>query len=285
VAGTQFGVKARNLGEDGTMRKSAWMMGALLGSGIVAAFGWTAARGQAGAAQASTQTQPKSSASNNGAQKASASPFERVLLRPALLTAKAPATFEARFITTKGDFTIKVTREWAPLGADRFYNLVRHHYYDNAAFFRVLKGFVVQWGISAYPPVTAALEHAPIKDEPVVQSNLRGYVTYAMGGPNTRTAQVFINLADNKRLDGMGFAPFGQVTDGMDVVDSLYADYGEGAPDGHGPAQDEIEKAGKSYLDKSFPKLDSIKTTKLILPEAATPAKKPAAKPAAPSGN
>jgi peptidyl-prolyl cis-trans isomerase A (cyclophilin A) len=265
------------------MRKSAWMMGTLLGVSIAALFGWATASGQAAAGQSSTATQPKSASGASGGQKASASPYERVLLRPALLTAKAPATFEARFITTKGDFTIKVTREWSPLGADRFYNLVKHHYYDNTTFFRVLKGFVVQWGISAYPPVTAAWEHAPIKDDPVVQSNLRGYVTYAMGGPNTRTTQVFVNLVDNKRLDGMGFAPFGQVTDGMDVVDSLYADYGEGAPDGHGPAQDQIEKTGKSYLDKNFPNLDSIKTTRLILPEG-TPGTKPAPKAAAPSG-
>jgi peptidyl-prolyl cis-trans isomerase A (cyclophilin A) len=263
------------------MRKLAWMTGVLLGVSVVALLGWEAAKGRT-AGQSSTQTQPKSS-SSSGAAKASASPYERVLLRPTLLTAKAPATFEARFITTKGDFTIKVTREWAPLGADRFYNLVRHHFYDNASFFRVLKGFVVQWGISAYPPVTAAWEHAPIKDDPVVQSNMRGYVTYAMGGPNTRTTQVFVNLVDNKRLDGMGFAPIGQVTEGMDVVDALYSDYGEGAPDGHGPAQDEIEKQGKTYLDKGFPNLDSIKATRLVLPEGAAPATKPAPK-AAPSG-
>jgi peptidyl-prolyl cis-trans isomerase A (cyclophilin A) len=263
------------------MRKSAWMMGALLCVSVATLFGWTMAKGQAAAGQSSAQTQPKSSSGSG--EKASASPYERVLLRPALLTAKAPATYEARFITTKGDFTIKVTREWAPLGADRFYNLVRHHYYDNAAFFRVLKGFVVQWGISAYPPVTAAWEHAPIKDDPVVQSNLRGYVTYAMAGPNTRTTQVFINLVDNKRLDGMGFSAFGQVTEGMEVVESLYSDYGEGAPDGHGPAQDQIEKLGKSYLDKGFPNLDSVKATRLILPEGAAPAAKPA--PKAPSGN
>jgi peptidyl-prolyl cis-trans isomerase A (cyclophilin A) len=121
--------------------------------------------------------------------------------------------------------------------------------------------------------VSAAWSHAPIKDDTVVQSNLRGYLTYAMGGPNTRTTQVFINLVDNKRLDGMGFAAFGQVTEGMDVVDSLYSGYGEGAPDGKGPAQDNIEKTGKPYLDKDFPQLDSIKTTSLILPEHSAPAK------------
>jgi peptidyl-prolyl cis-trans isomerase A (cyclophilin A) len=265
------------------MRRSGWVFTAALwcAAGL---SGWQAASGQAG----SPQTQTKSGSGTTAHKAAaSASPYERVLLRPALLTAKAPATYEVRFITTKGDFTIKVTREWAPLGADRFYNLVRHHFYDNASFFRALKGFVVQWGISAYPPVTAAWEHAPIKDDPVVQSNLRGYVTYAMGGPNTRTTEVFINLVDNKRLDGMGFAPIGQVTEGMQVVDSLYSDYGEGAPDGHGPAQDEISKSGKVYLDKNFPNLDSIKTTELVLPEGTAPVKKPAAaaKPSGPSPN
>lgn len=265
------------------MRRFGWMLtGALLccSAGLV---GWQAARGQDAGGQA--QAKPSNGASTAHKSTASANPYERVLLRPAMLTTKAPETYEVRFITTKGDFTIKVTREWSPLGADRFYNLVRHHYYDNASFFRVLKGFVVQWGISAYPPVTAAWEHAPIKDDPVKQSNLRGYVTYATSGPNTRTAQLFINLGDNQRLDGMGFAPFGQVTDGMSVVDSLYSGYGECAPDGHGPAQDQIEKSGKPYLDKDFPNLDSVKTTNLTPAEGAAPAKKPAtaAKPSGPS--
>jgi peptidyl-prolyl cis-trans isomerase A (cyclophilin A) len=231
-------------------------------------------------AQAGTSAQPQASAESSPAHKSTthAQPYERVLLRPSLLTRKAPATYKVKFTTTKGDFVITVTRAWAPLGADRFYNLVRHHYYDDTSFFRVLKGFVVQWGISPYPPVNVAWDHAPIKDDPVVQSNLRGYITYAMGGPNTRTAQVFINLVDNKRLDGMGFAAFGQVTEGMDVVDSLYSGYGEGAPDGQGPAQDKLEKSGKPYLDKDFPLLDSIKTARLILPETTAPSKAHAAK-------
>ncbi|MGH8100752.1 MAG: peptidylprolyl isomerase, partial [Chthoniobacterales bacterium] len=206
---------------------------------------------------------------HKGSSAAHAQSYDRLLLRPAILTRRAPATYNVKFVTTKGDFVIAVTRAWAPLGADRFYNLVRHHFYDNTSFFRVLKGFVVQWGISAYPPVNTAWDHAPIKDDPVVQSNLRGYITYAMGGPNTRTTQVFVNLLDNQRLDGMGFAAFGQVTEGMEVVESLYSGYGEGAPDGNGPMQDTIEKSGKSYLEKNFPLLDSIKTTELILPPSA----------------
>ena len=263
------------------MDKCGWMMIAALA--CLPALTGSAARAEA--AQGQTPAQPKT-AGSAAAHKSTvhARSYERVLLRPELLKLRAPATYKVKFVTTKGDFVITVTRAWAPLGADRFYNLARHHFYDGASFFRVLKGFVVQWGISAYPPVTAAWEHAPIKDDPVVQSNLRGYITYAMGGPDTRTTQVFINLVDNKRLDGMGFSAFGQVTEGMDVVDSLYAGYGEGAPDGHGPAQDVIEKSGKSYLDKDFPQLDSIKTTELILPSAAAhpkPASAPKAKPAA----
>jgi peptidyl-prolyl cis-trans isomerase A (cyclophilin A) len=248
------------------MRKIQWIaVGAL-------ACLFTMPCSQAQAQEAKPPAKPKSAAGGTTGHH-STSLYDRVLLRPALLTAKAPATYQVKFITTKGDFVITVTRAWAPLGADRFYNLVRHHFYDNTSFFRVLKGFVVQWGISAYPPVSAAWSHAPIKDDTVVQSNVRGYLTYAMGGPNTRTTQVFINLVDNKRLDGMGFAAFGQVTEGMDVVDSLYSGYGEGAPDGKGPAQDNIEKTGKPYLDKDFPQLDSIKTTSLILPEHSAPAK------------
>lgn len=258
------------------MHKCGWMMTA--GLLLIAAVPCNDARAQAAPAQ--TPAQPKSATGATSAHKPVAtSPYDRALLRPALLTAKAPATYQVKFTTTKGDFVITVTRAWAPLGADRFYNLVRHHFYDNTHFFRVLKGFVVQWGISAYPPVTAAWEHAPIKDDPVVQSNLRGYVTYAKtGDPDTRTTEVFINLRDNQRLDTMGgFAPFGLVTEGMEVVEGLYADYGEGAPDGQGPEQNKIETQGKPYLDKGFSKLDWIKTTTLILPPGAAPVKAPAA--------
>ena len=263
------------------MQKSGWMKVVailILGAGVC-----SATRAQATAAQ--TPATPQSGASGAPHKTAPASPYDRALLRPAMLVAKAPATYQVKFTTTKGDFVITVTRAWAPVGADRFYNLVRHHFYDNTAFFRALKGFVVQWGISAYPPVTAAWDHAPIQDDPVVQSNQPGYVTYAMGGPNSRTTQVFINLVDNKRLDKIvsdgqqiRFAPFGQVTEGMEVVEALYTGYGEGAPDGQGPEQDKIEKLGKAYLDKGFPQLDSIKTTTLILPPGAAPAK-PAATP------
>jgi peptidyl-prolyl cis-trans isomerase A (cyclophilin A) len=263
------------------MRKCGWMMCATM---LLFAAG-VCRETYAQEKPATATTPPKTGAGTTAAHKpAVASPYDRALLRPALLTAKAPATYQVKFTTTRGDFTISVTRAWAPLGADRFYNLVRHHFYDNASFFRVHPKFVVQWGISAYPAVTAAWEHAPINDDPVVQSNLRGYVTYAKTDkPDTRTTQVFINLADNPRLDPIGgFAPFGQVTEGMDVVDALYSGYGEAPPDGLGPEQDHIQKLGKAYLDKGFPNLDSIKTTTLILPPGTAPAK-PATAPKAPA--
>ncbi len=205
--------------------------------------------------------------------------YDRALLRPALLKEKAPDQYKVKFTTTRGDFTVAITRSWAPLGADRFYTLVKHHFYDNASFFRVLPGFVVQFGISAYPSVSAAWKNADIKDDPVTQSNLRGNIVFATAGPNTRTTQVFINLVDNKRLDSMGFAAFGQVTEGMNVVEMMYEGYGEGAPQGSGPDQDEIQKQGKPYLDKGWPKLDYIKTTTLLSGEpAAAPKPTPAAK-------
>ena len=202
--------------------------------------------------------------------------YDRALLHPALLKEKAPDEYKVQFSTTRGDFVVTVTRAWAPLGADRFYNLVKHHFFDNASFFRVLPNFMAQFGISAYPAVNKVWEPATIKDDPVTQHNVRGYVSFATAGANTRTTQVFINFGDNSRLDHDGFAPFGQVTDGMKVVDMFYDQYGEGAPSGGGPDQDQIQKQGKPYLDKGWPKLDYIKTATII-----SPAPPPAAKPAA----
>src|SRR6266446_2222526 len=200
--------------------------------------------------------------------------FERALLRPALLKEQAPETFRVKFTTTRGDFVVTVNRAWAPNGADRFYSLVEHHFFDNASFFRVHPGFIVQFGISAYPPVSAAWSNATIKDDPVKESNKMNFVTFATAGPNTRTTQLFINLVDNSRLDKDGFAPFGKVTEGINVVEMLYEGYGEiPAMGGPGPEPGDIERLGKAYIDKSFPKLDSIKSTTLIEPppEAAKP--------------
>jgi len=186
---------------------------------------------------------------------------EGSLLHPATLNAKAPEEYTVKFVTTRGDFTVKVKREWAPLGADRFYNLAKHHFFDGAAFFRVVPGFVVQFGLSADPAVSAAWQKATFKDDPVKQSNHKGFLTFATAGPNTRTTQLFINLGDNARLDSMGFSAFGQVSEGMDVVEHIYSGYGEK------PDQGAITNQGKAYLDKNFPKLDSVKST-VVTPAA-----------------
>jgi peptidyl-prolyl cis-trans isomerase A (cyclophilin A) len=248
------------------MRKFAILIAAGMFGAAIPASGQTE---NTAPAKPKSSTAQKTAPAKTGVSSAAKS-YDRALLRPALLKDKAPETYQVKFETSKGDFTVSVTRAWAPLGADRFYNLAKHHFFDNESFFRVLKGFVAQFGISAYPPVNAVWEKADIKDDPVTQSNKKYFLTFATAGPNTRTTQLFISLADNPRLDTMGFAPFGQVTDGMNVVDALYADYGEGAPGGSGPNQDEIQKQGKPYLDKNFPKLDYIKTTTLTPAPGAT---------------
>ncbi len=241
---------------------------------------------QAPALAPAPATKPKSSTTTASSPSTAAS-YDRALLKPALLKDQAPATYQVKFDTSRGEFTINVTRAWAPLGADRFYNLVKHHYFDNAHFFRVLPNFVAQFGISAYPAVTAAWEKATIKDDPHSQSNKKGTVTFATAGPNTRTTQLFINLKDNSSLDSQGFTPFGAVdADGMKVVNMLYDQYGENA----GMDQEAITKGGKKYIDGKWPRLDMIKSATLVGVAAATPAKqtttakpssttKPAAKP------
>lgn len=209
------------------------------------------------------------------------------LLHPATLTAKAPDVYEVTFKTSAGDFVVQVTRAWAPLGADRFYNLVKHGFFTDASFFRVVPGFMVQFGLNARPAVNAAWEKANIKDDPVTQSNKPGYITFATAGPNTRTTQVFINYQDNAALDPQGFAPFGKVISGMDVVQKIYGEYGDGAPSGRGPDQSLVTTQGKTYLDKNFPKLDHIISATVTSPVPTptvhtTPARKvPTATPAA----
>jgi len=178
---------------------------------------------------------------------------------PAAVNEPAPAVYKAKFDTSKGSFVIEVHRDWAPNGADRFYNLVKNGFFDNARFFRVISGFMVQFGINADPKLSAVWREARIKDDPVRQSNKRGLITFATAGPNTRTTQVFINFGDNNSLDRQGFAPFGQVVSGMNVVDALYSGYGEGAPGGQGPEQGRIQQEGNTYLIKEFAKLDYIK--------------------------
>jgi peptidyl-prolyl cis-trans isomerase A (cyclophilin A) len=182
----------------------------------------------------------------------------------AAMNQPAPPLYKVLFETTQGDVVIEVHTDWAPLGATRFYNLVRNGYYDGARFFRVVSGFVVQFGINAEPAVSAVWRQARIQDDSVRQSNTRGFVTFAMGGPNTRTVQVFINLGNNARLDAMNFAPFGRVSGGMDVVDRFYAEFGEAPPRGRGPDQSRIQSEGEPYLQREFAQLDRVVRARVI---------------------
>jgi peptidyl-prolyl cis-trans isomerase A (cyclophilin A) len=201
---------------------------------------------------ACSESTPPAPASAPGASKpASTTPLKDPAHPEA--TKAAPAEYRVRFTTSRGDFALLVKREWAPLGADRFYNLVRMGFYDHNRFFRVVPGFVVQWGLNGEPQVSAAWKEAKIPDDPAgKQTNARGTITFATSGPNSRTTQVFINFADNPRLDGMGFAPFGRVIAGMDVVDALNAEYREQ------PDQVAITAQGNAYLMDKFIRLDYI---------------------------
>lgn len=176
------------------------------------------------------------------------------LRAPEKLKETAPATYNATFDTSAGIFVVKVHRDWAPKGADRFYNAVKNGYYDGGRFFRVMPNFMVQFGINGTPSIQAAWRDANIEDDPVKQSNKRGYITFATSGPNSRTTQVFINFKDNTGLDAQGFAPFGEVLSGMEVVDKINAEYGQR------PDQGRIQSQGNAYLMKSFPNLTFIKT-------------------------
>ena len=181
------------------------------------------------------------------------------LKNPASLTEKAPDTYKARFDTSAGVFVVEVNRSLAPLGADRFYNLVKNGFYDGARFFRAISGFMVQFGIHGDPAVSTVWRNARINDDPVKGTNAPMTITFATGGPNTRTTQVFINFGNNAALDKQGFAPFGKVVEGTDVVNKIFTGYGEGAPRGKGPEQGRIQAEGNAYLTKEFPKLDYIK--------------------------
>ncbi|MFT5086636.1 MAG: peptidyl-prolyl cis-trans isomerase A (cyclophilin A) [Candidatus Latescibacterota bacterium] len=171
---------------------------------------------------------------------------------------EGPAEYTVIFETTAGEFELTVNRDWAPRGADRFYNLVKNGYYNEQRFFRVVPGFVVQWGMSGDPELTKQWQGAQILDDPVKESNTRGRITFAAtNSPNSRTSQVFINLGDNTNLDGMRFAPFGEVTKGMEVVDQITAEYGQQ------PDQGSIGTRGNEYLEESFPNLDYIKSVRI----------------------
>lgn len=179
-------------------------------------------------------------------------------MNPAELNEKAPENFQVKFDTSKGEFTVDVTRSWSPNGADRFYNLIKNGLYDNCRFFRVVENFMVQFGINGDPEISKLWRNANIPDDSSDQSNTRGFITFATAGPNTRTTQLFINFANNSFLDSQGFTPFGKVTQGMDVVDSIHSGYGEE------PHQGKIQTQGNAYLEKSFPDLDYIKSTTII---------------------
>jgi peptidyl-prolyl cis-trans isomerase A (cyclophilin A) len=187
------------------------------------------------------------------------------LLAPEKAVAKAPETFKVRFVTTKGEFVMEGHRSWSPRGADRFYNMVRAGFFKDVAFFRAIEGFMVQFGIHGSPEVAAKWRAANIDDDASAgKPNGRGYVSFAMAGPNTRTTQMFINYKDNSRLDSMGFTPFAQVVQGMEVVYKLYKGYGESAPNGQGPDQGRVQREGNAYLKKDFPMLDYVKSAALV---------------------
>ncbi|TNF32101.1 MAG: peptidylprolyl isomerase [Deltaproteobacteria bacterium] len=185
---------------------------------------------------------------------------------PSKLNEQAPDSFKVKLVTTKGDVVVEVHRDWAPRGADRFYNLVKNGYYTDIAFFRVIqtpRPFMAQFGISGDPALNPIWREARIDDDPVKETNTRGRITFATAGPNTRTTQLFINYGNNSNLDGMGFAPFGEVVSGMEVVDSLYGGYGEGSPRGRGPDQGKLQAEGNPYLKASFPELDYLKSAEI----------------------
>ena len=206
-------------------------------------------------AQTPAKTPPKTGTSTAAKKPAATAAASRAaLMNPAKLNAVAPPVYKAAFDTSVGSFVIEVHREWAPKGADRFYNLVKNGFFDNARFFRIMPGFMVQFGINGDPEIQKHWANANLQDDPVTQKNLRGYVTFAKtGAPNSRSTQVFINFADrNTFLDSQGFAPFGQVISGMDVVDKINAGYGEQ------PDQTRIQAEGNKYLNSQFPKLDYV---------------------------
>ena len=216
-----------------------------------------------GTAQASEGGSDDGAAGGGSAVASSdALPNVELLKKPydAGMNAEAPAVFKAKFATTKGDFVVEVHREWSPRGADRFYNLVKAGFFDDVVFFRAVRGFMVQFGIHGDPDISRFWRSASIKDDPVIKSNRRSYLSFAMAGPHTRSTQFFINTVDNTGLDKQGFSPFGQVIEGMDVVDSLHTGYGE-QPSRY---QGDIQRKGNAFLDERYPDLDRIKTARLV---------------------
>jgi peptidyl-prolyl cis-trans isomerase A (cyclophilin A) len=217
-------------------------------------------RGPGAAAAAAGETPPADAA----VAKSARAPADPKLLDPYAAEEEAPPVYKVKLDTTKGDVVIEVHREWAPRGADRFYNLVKLGFFDDVAFFRAIPKFMVQFGIHGHPDVSKAWKTATLKDDRRIQPNAKGSISFANSGKDTRSTQVFINYNDNTPLDPMGFAPFGKVIEGMGVVETLYQGYGEGEPKGPGPDQRKIERDGNEYLRKSFPKLDWIEHATLM---------------------
>ena len=193
-------------------------------------------------------------------------PARNPLLSPEQFGEMAPATFQVQFETSAGNFLVEVHRDWAPLGADRFYNLVTSGYYDDTRIYRVIGDFMAQFGLNADPYVNQAWKTQFIIDDPVMQSNSRGRMTFAKGGLHTRTTEIFINYRDNQMLDSDGFAPFGEVIEGMQVVDSFFGDYGDGPPRGDGPYAAMAQARGNEYLDSDFPELTRIIRATIVVP-------------------
>lgn len=236
---------------------------------VIAALGMLSAAGcdkKASDNAAPTQTtaaeKPAAAPAATAVPAAAANP---ALLSPQNATEKAPAVYKVKLSTTKGDIVAEIHRDWAPNGADRFYNLVKLGFYDGCKFFRVLDNFMAQTGINGDPSVQSKWRDANIPDDPASgHSNQRGFLTFATGGPNTRTTQFFINFRDNSFLDAQGFPPFGKIIEGEAVTDQLYRAYGEGAPGGSGPDQGQIQSRGNAYLEEQYPNLDAIKTARII---------------------
>ena len=233
--------------------------------GCLLVWGGCGGEGEADAS-ASRPGANEAARSEPAGDRAPAGPESSPLRDPASpeMNATAPETFRARFETSRGTFVVEAHRAWSPNGVDRFYNLVRGGFYDEVRFFRVIAGFMAQFGINGDPAIQSQWRNANIPDDPVEMGNTRGRVSFATAGPNTRSTQLFINFGDNSQLDGMGFSAIGEVVEGMEVVDALYAGYGEGAPNGAGPSQGRIQAEGNAYLEADFPSLDYIERATLV---------------------
>lgn len=186
------------------------------------------------------------------------------LLLPAVARQEAPPVFKVRFETTKGAFVVQSTREWAPNGSDRLFNLVRVGYFNDVAFYRAVDKFIIQFGVYGDPEINALWSEAVIRDDPAGQPNRRGTIAFAQEGPNSRTTQLFVNLSDNDELNDTGFVPIAEVVEGMDVVDSLYTGYGELHPKGEGPRPFLLGRLGNTYLERQFPELDYIRKASFV---------------------